>query len=86
MVKWKFPFAVLTDTDRICVFFILICKPENSLVDDKFRDILFEMIEENEILHRFDTSHKFWEKFSVRDESLNKNLDTIALKTLVTLL
>ena len=39
-----------------------------------FRDVLFEVIRENEILHRFDTSHKFWEKFSVRDESLKKKL------------
>ena len=42
--------------------------------DGKFRDALFEIIKENEILHPFDTSHKFWEKFSVTDESLKEKL------------
>ena len=74
MTERVFPYAVLTDKDSICVFFIFIRKPENSFPDDKFRGILFKVIKENEILHRFDTSHKFWEKFSARDESLKKKL------------
>ena len=32
----------------------------------QFRDVLFEVIVNNDVLHRFDTSHKFWEKYSVR--------------------
>ena len=42
--------------------------------DEKFREVLFEVIGENEILHQFDMSHKFWEKLSARDESLNRKL------------
>ena len=32
----------------------------------QFRDLLFEVIVNNDVLHRFDTSHKFWQKYSVR--------------------
>ena len=35
---------------------------------------MFEVIINNDILHRFDTSHKFWEKYSVRNESLRKKI------------
>ena len=51
------------DTDSICVFLIFICRPESNLPDGKFRDVLFEVIKENETLHRLDTSHKFGGKF-----------------------
>ena len=54
MIGQIFPYSVLTDTDSICVFFILICRPESNLPD------------ENEILHRCNTSHKFWEKKKLR--------------------
>ena len=61
MIERVFPYSVLADTDSICALFILICKPESNLPDSKFRDVLFEVIVENEILHRFDTSYEFWE-------------------------
>ena len=83
MIKRIFPYSILTDTDIICVFFIFICRPESNLPDGKFRDVLFEVIRENENLHRFDKSHKFLEKFSVGDEPLKRNLAIIALKTLI---
>ena len=72
MIERVLPYGVLTDTDSICIFFIFICKPEGSLPNAKFRDVLFEVIVENEILHRFDISHKFWERYSVRNASLKK--------------
>lgn len=62
MIEMIFSYSVLSDKDSICVFFIFICNPESNLPDEKFRDVLFEIIGENEILHRFDRSHKFWEK------------------------
>ena len=74
MIERIFPYSLLTDTDIICVFFIFICKPESSWPDGKFRDVLFEVIKENETLHRLDMSHKFCEKFSARDDSLKKKL------------
>ena len=82
MTERTFPFSVLTNTDRICIFYIFICKPESSLQDSKFRDILFEVIKENKILHRFYTSHKFWEKFSVRDKSLKKKFGYYSIENI----
>ena len=55
-------------------FLIFICKPESSLSDAKYRDVSFEVIIENEILQRFDTSHEFWKRYSVRNASLKKKL------------
>ena len=80
MTERIFPYSVLKDTDSICVFFIFISKPESSLPDGKFRDVLFEVIKEHGILHWFDTSHKLWENFSARDESLKKKLGYFSIK------
>ena len=63
MIERIFPYSVLKDTDSICLFFIFICRPERNLPNGKFRNILFEVIKENEILHQFDKSHKFWKIF-----------------------
>ena len=38
------------------------------------RNVLFEVIVENKILHRFDTSRKFWENYSARNKYLKENL------------
>ena len=57
MIEQIFCYLVLTDADSICVFFIFFCRPESNLPDGKFRDVLFEVMKENDILHRFDTSH-----------------------------
>ena len=43
---------------------------------------MFDVIRENEILHTFDTSHEFWEKFSVRNTSLKKKLDCYSVKNI----
>ena len=36
----------------------------------------------NNILQRFDTLHKFWEKYSVRNESLRKKLGYFSIKNI----
>ena len=82
MVERVFPYSVLTDTDSICAFFIFICKVKSDLPDSKFRDVLFEMIVENEILHRFDTSHEFWENYSARNKSLKKKLGYFSIENI----
>ena len=46
------------------------------------RDDLFAVIINNNILHRFDTSHKYWEKYSVRNESLRKMLGYFLIKNI----
>ena len=74
MIERIFSYSILTDSDSICVFFIFICKSESCTPDSQFREVLFEVIISNNILHRFDTSHKFWGKYSFRKESLRKML------------
>ena len=72
MIERIFSCSIQTDTGSICIFFIFICKPESSAPDSVFRDVLFEIIIKNDFSHRFDTSHKFWKKYGVRDEHLKK--------------
>ena len=81
MIEQIFTYLVLTNSTSICVFFIFICKPEISLPDETFKDAFFEVIKENGILHRFDTSHKFWKKFLIKDESLRTKLSYYSIKT-----
>ena len=42
--------------------------------DKKFRNCPFEIITENEVSSRFDTSDEFWERFGVQDKALQKKL------------
>ena len=74
MIEQVFPYSVLTDTGSISFFFIFICKTESNTPEEKFRDVLFQFICENKVLHKFDISHKFWEMFGVRNTSLKKKL------------
>ena len=80
----NFPYLILTDTDSICVFFTFICKPGSYMPVSQFRDVLFEVIVNNDVLHGFDTLDKFWENYSVRNESLRKNLVIFQSKILTT--
>ena len=82
MIKRVLPFEVLIDTDSICVFSIFICKPESSLAHAKFSSVLFEVVVENETLHRFDTSHEFWERYSMRNVSLKKKLGSFSIENI----
>ena len=85
MIERISSYSMLTDTDSICLLFIFICKPENNTSDEKFKDVLFEVICKNEILHRFNASHEFLEKFGVRNTSLKKSSVIMQLKTLTIL-
>ena len=44
-----FPYQVLTDTDSMLLFIIFIWKPESSIPNSNFRDLLFEAYINNEI-------------------------------------
>ena len=74
MIEKIYPYHVLTDTDSTCLVFVFICKLENNIPDEQFRDKIFAVIVSTEIANRFNRSHKFWEKFSVRNETLKKKL------------
>ena len=80
MIERIFPYSILTDMDSICIFFIFICKPESCAPDSVFWDVLFKVIIKNDVLHRFDTSQKFWEKYGVRNEHLKKKLSYFFIK------
>ena len=43
---------------------------------------MFEVIISNDILRRFDTSHKFSEKYSVKNESLQKELGYFSVENI----
>ena len=82
MIETIFPYSILTDTGSICVFFIVICKPESCTSDSQFRDNLFEVIINNNILHRSDTSHEFWQRYSAKNESLRKKLSYFSIENI----
>ena len=42
--------------------------------DDKFRDVIFEVITTTDLVETFDTSHPLSEKFDVRGKTLKKKL------------
>ena len=82
MIERIFLYLILTDTDNICKFFIFICKPESCAPDSAFRDVMFEVIIKNDVLHRFDTSHKFWKKYGVKNEHLKKKFDYFSIENI----
>ena len=43
---------ILTDTDSTCEIFVFICKIENNILGNKFREIVFEVIISNDIVNR----------------------------------
>ena len=67
-------FHIQTDTDSTALKFIFIPDPNSDFPEDKFRDIIFEVIVTSKTYKRFDTSHEFWEIFGARKESGRKKL------------
>ena len=65
---------ILTDTDSTALQFTFISDPNSDLPEDKFRDIIFEVIIATKIYKRFGTSHEFWDFFGSRKESRKKKL------------
>ena len=52
-------YHILTDTDSTCLQFLFVSDPSSNIVDAKYREIIFEVINASEIYYRFDTSHEF---------------------------
>ena len=50
--------------------------------DDKFRDIIFKVLVENNIYDRFDTSHDYWDKFKARKIGLEKHLGYFEIESI----
>ena len=53
------PYHILTDTNSTALLFQIICFENNSIPDDRFCDIIFEAIVQNDIIERFDSSNKY---------------------------
>ena len=64
---------ILTDTDSTALQFTFISDPNSDLPEDKFRDIIFEVIIATKIYKRFDTSHEFWDIFGSRKAKKKKS-------------
>ena len=82
MIERIFPYSILTDRGSICISLIFICKLESCAPDLVFRDFLFEVIVKNDVLNKFDTLRKFWEKYGVRNEHLKKKLGYFSIETI----
>ena len=76
------PYHILTDTDSPFFCFIIIYAKSNSVPDNKFRDIIFEVIVQKDIINRLDTSNTFWETFLARDKSLEKKLSCFEIESI----
>ena len=67
-------FHLLADTDSTSLMFIFMSNQNSDIQEDKFRDIIFEVIIASEIYKRFDLSHEFWSIFDARKEQKRKKL------------
>ena len=72
MIKKVEIFHVLTDTDSASLKFIFIPDPDSDVPEEKFRDIIFEVITASSIYKRFGSSHTFWYIFGARKENKQK--------------
>ena len=74
MIKKVDIYHVLTDMDSTGLKFLFVSKPDSAICENKYRDVIFEVIITSEVYNRFDTSHKHWEKCDARNENLKKCL------------
>ena len=75
-------FHILTNTDSTALKFIFISDPNSDLLEEKFRDIIFEVIVTSKIYKRFDTSHEFWDIFGARKTNRKKKLGYYEIKNI----
>ena len=73
-------FHVLTDTDSASLKFMFISDPKSKTPENKFRDIIFEIITSSEVYKRLDTSHKFWDILGARKEQKRKKFGQYEFK------
>ena len=64
----------LTDTDSTSLTFLFVCKPYCNLLENKARNLIFEIMVKSKIKDRLDLSNDFWKKFDVQDKSLKKQV------------
>ena len=54
------------------MIFVFICETDSSKKEDKFTDLILEIITKAEVQERFDNSDKFWGKSGGEEETLKK--------------
>ena len=54
------------------MMFVFICETDSSKKEDKFTDLILEIITKAEVQERFDNSDKFWGRFGGKEETLKK--------------
>ena len=62
----------LTDTDSTSLKFLFISDPNSETPENKYREIIFEVITSPKICKRFDSSHEYWDYFEVRKKQKRK--------------
>ena len=72
----------LTDTDSTSLTFIFICEPTCDVSEQDSRNIIFEVIVQNEILKRLDVSDYFWQQSGVQNKALKKQVGLYEIENL----
>ena len=73
-VEKVYIYHVLTDTDCTSLKFWFVSDPNSDLPKSKYRYIIFEVITSSELYKRFDSSHKYRDRFWARNGDLRKKL------------
>ena len=76
------PNHILTDTDSTSLMVQITCDFASNIPDEKYRDLIFEVIVENGIYQRFDTSHECWDKFNERKPELEERLGYFEIESI----
>ena len=67
-------YHILTDTDSTALQFVFASDPNSDLSEDKFKDVIFEVVITTKIYKRFNSSHEFWDIFGFRNPSRKERL------------
>ena len=74
LVEKVYIYHVLTDTNSTCLKFIFVSSTDRDLREEKFKDIIFDVIVAAKIYDRFDSSHAYQEQFEAIKENLRRCL------------
>ena len=75
-------YHVLIDTGSTSLQFLFITDPESDICEQKYREIVFEVIIASEVYNRFDSSHQYWDRFNSRQEHLQKCLGCFSVENI----
>ena len=60
LIEKVYMYHVLTDTDSICLQFFFISNLKRDKCEQKYREIISEVLVTSKIYDRFDISHQYW--------------------------